>query len=56
VRSRRDGLGEAVELRYFAGLSVDETAQVLNVSLDTVARDWRMARTWLARELRGQRL
>ena len=45
-----------VELRYFAGLSVDETAQVLNVSLDTVARDWRMARTWLARELRGQRL
>jgi len=45
-----------VELRYFAGLSVEETAQVLDVSLDTVARDWRMARTWLARELRGQRL
>jgi RNA polymerase sigma factor (TIGR02999 family) len=43
-----------IELRYFAGLSVDETAQVLKVSLDTVARDWRMARTWLARELRGQ--
>jgi RNA polymerase sigma factor (TIGR02999 family) len=41
-----------VELRYFAGLTVEETAQVLNVSLDTVARDWRMARTWLARELR----
>jgi len=40
-----------VELRYFAGLSVEETAQVLNVSLDTVARDWRMARAWLAREL-----
>jgi RNA polymerase sigma-70 factor, ECF subfamily len=42
-----------VELRYFAGLTVDETAQALDVSLDTVARDWRMARTWLARELRS---
>jgi RNA polymerase sigma factor (TIGR02999 family) len=44
-----------VELRYFAGLTVEETAKVLDVSLDTVARDWRMARTWLARELRGER-
>lgn len=42
-----------VELRYFAGLTVEETAEVLKVSLDTVARDWRMARTWLARELRS---
>ena len=42
-----------IELRYFAGLTVEETAQTLKVSLDTVARDWRMARTWLARELRG---
>lgn len=40
-----------VELRFFAGLTVDETARVLDVSADTVARDWRMARTWLLREL-----
>lgn len=40
-----------IELRFFAGLTVDETAQVLEVSPDTVARDWRMARTWLLREL-----
>jgi RNA polymerase sigma factor (TIGR02999 family) len=40
-----------VELRFFAGLTVEETAQVLNVSPDTVARDWRMARTWLLRQL-----
>ena len=40
-----------IELRFFAGLTVEETAQVLNVSPDTVARDWRMARSWLLREL-----
>jgi RNA polymerase sigma factor (sigma-70 family) len=40
-----------VELRYFGGLTVGETAQVLQVSADTVARDWRLARTWLRREL-----
>jgi RNA polymerase sigma factor (TIGR02999 family) len=40
-----------IELRFFAGLTVEETAQVLDVSPDTVARDWRMARTWLLREL-----
>ena len=42
---------QVIELRFFAGLSVEETAQVLDVSADTVARDWRMARTWLLREL-----
>ena len=42
-----------IELRFFAGLTVEETAQVLDVSPDTVARDWRMARTWLAKELEG---
>jgi RNA polymerase sigma factor (TIGR02999 family) len=42
-----------VELRFFAGLTVEETAQVLEVSPDTVARDWRMARSWLLRELHG---
>lgn len=40
-----------IELRFFGGLTVEETAQVLDVSPDTVARDWRMARTWLLREL-----
>jgi DNA-directed RNA polymerase specialized sigma24 family protein len=42
-----------VELRFFGGFTVEETAQVLEVSADTVARDWRMARTWLLRELSG---
>jgi RNA polymerase sigma factor (TIGR02999 family) len=41
-----------VELRYFGGLSVEETAQVLAVSPDTVMRDWKMAKLWLLRELR----
>jgi len=40
-----------VELRFFAGLSVEETAEVLKVSPDTVVRDWRMAKVWLYREL-----
>lgn len=43
--------GRVVELRYFGGLSVSETAEVLQVSSETVLRDWRMARTWLFREL-----
>jgi RNA polymerase sigma-70 factor (ECF subfamily) len=42
---------QVVELRHFGGLSVDETAEVLKVSAETVARDWRLARTWLLREL-----
>lgn len=40
-----------IELRFFAGLTVEETADVLGVAPDTVARDWRLARTWLLREL-----
>ena len=40
-----------VELRFYAGLSVDETAQVLGVSPSTVAREWRLARAWLFRKL-----
>jgi RNA polymerase sigma factor (TIGR02999 family) len=43
--------GQAVELRYFGGLSVEETAKVLQVSPDTVLRDLRFARSWLNREL-----
>jgi RNA polymerase sigma-70 factor, ECF subfamily len=41
-----------VELRFFGGLSVEETAAVLRVSPETVMRDWKLARTWLRRELR----
>jgi len=40
-----------IELRFFAGLSVEETAEVLRVSPDTVLRDWRLARAWLLAEL-----
>ncbi len=40
-----------VELRYFGGLSVEETAEALSVSVATVMRDWRLARAWLQREL-----
>jgi RNA polymerase sigma factor (TIGR02999 family) len=44
---------ELVELRFFGGLSVEETAAALNVSRATVTRDWAFARAWLHRELRG---
>jgi DNA-directed RNA polymerase specialized sigma24 family protein len=47
---------KVIELRFFAGLSVDETAEVLHVSPQTVMRDWRLARAWLAPELRGSEL
>jgi len=43
-----------IELRFFGGLSVEETAAVLRVSEDTVLRDWRLARAWLRAELHGQ--
>jgi RNA polymerase sigma factor (TIGR02999 family) len=42
-----------VEMRFFGGLSVDETAAVLKVSAATVMGDWRLAKAWLKRELRG---
>ena len=41
-----------VELRFFGGLSVEETAEVLNVSRETVKRDWTFAKMWLLRQLR----
>ena len=44
---------QVIELRFFGGLSVEETAEMLQVSAQTVMRDWRLARAWLARELRG---
>jgi len=40
-----------VELRYFGGLSIEETAAVLNISIDTVKRDWRMTKAWLISQL-----
>jgi RNA polymerase sigma-70 factor (ECF subfamily) len=43
--------GRIVELRYFGGLSVEETAEVLDISPETVMRDWKIAKTWLFREL-----
>ena len=45
-------MSQVVELRFFGGLSVDETADVLNVSSETVTRDWKTAKAWLLRELR----
>ena len=44
---------QVVELRYFAGLSLEETAEALGVSTDTVKRDWRFAKLWLFSELNG---
>lgn len=44
---------KVVELRYFGGLSIDETGEVLGVSPMTVKRDWTLARAWLFRELAG---
>jgi RNA polymerase sigma factor (TIGR02999 family) len=44
---------KVVELRFFGGLSVEETAEVLKVSEDTVLRDWRLAKAWLRREMAG---
>ena len=45
-------MSQVVELRFFGGLSVEETADVLNVSPETVIRDWKTAKAWLLRELR----
>ena len=42
---------QVVELRFFGGLSVEETAEVLKISPETVMRDWKFAKNWLLREL-----
>jgi RNA polymerase sigma-70 factor, ECF subfamily len=42
-----------VELRFFGGLDVKETAEVMKMSVDTVMRDWKLAKVWLLRDLRG---
>ena len=46
---------QTIELRFFGGLSVEETAEVLHVSPETVKRDWRLAKLWLLRELEGDK-
>jgi RNA polymerase sigma factor (TIGR02999 family) len=43
--------GQVVEMRFFGGLSAEETAEALHVSIGTVMRDWRLAKVWLLREL-----
>lgn len=50
-----DRKSRVIELRFFGGLNVQETAAVLRVSPETVIRDWRLAKVWLLRELRGQK-
>jgi RNA polymerase sigma factor (TIGR02999 family) len=44
-----------VEMRFFGGLSVDETAEVLNVSPETVMHDWKLSKAWLLREMSGEK-
>jgi RNA polymerase sigma-70 factor (ECF subfamily) len=44
---------QVVEMRFFGGLTLEETAAALQVSRDTVKRDWKIAKLWLLRELRG---
>jgi RNA polymerase sigma factor (TIGR02999 family) len=44
-----------IELRFFGGLSIEETARVLGVTADTVMRDWRLAKAWLAREMKSKK-
>jgi RNA polymerase sigma factor (sigma-70 family) len=43
--------GRIVELKFFGGLSIEETAEVLGISHATVERDWKLARAWLRRQL-----
>ena len=45
---------QVVEMRFFGGLTLEETAEALHVSRDTVKRDWKMAKLWLLRELAGR--
>ena len=47
---------QVVELHFFGGLNLEETAEVLKVSSDTVLRDWKLAKSWLRCELSGERL
>jgi RNA polymerase sigma factor (TIGR02999 family) len=46
---------KVVEMRFFGGMSMEEAAEALHLSIGTIKRDWRLARAWLARELDGSR-
>jgi DNA-directed RNA polymerase specialized sigma24 family protein len=48
-------MSQVVELRFFGGLTVEETADVLRVSPETVMRDWKTAKSWLLREMKEGR-
>ena len=50
-----DRKSQVVTMRFFGGLTVEETAEVLKVSPETVTRDWRLAKAWLMRELSGKK-
>jgi RNA polymerase sigma factor (sigma-70 family) len=53
LAKRDERKSKVIEMRFFGGLSVQETAEALGVSPETVMRDWKMAKAWLLRELRG---
>jgi RNA polymerase sigma factor (TIGR02999 family) len=55
LTSQYERKGQVVELRFFGGLSVEETAAVLKISQETVMRDWKFAKSWLLRELSRMR-
>ena len=48
-------MAQVVELRYFGGLSVEETAELLGISPETAKRDWKMAKAWLFAELTAEK-
>jgi RNA polymerase sigma factor (TIGR02999 family) len=56
LAGEHDRKARVVELRFFGGLSVEETAEVLKISEETVTRDWKFAKSWLMRELSRTRL
>ena len=55
LAARDERASRVVELRFFGGLSAAETAAVLGVSTDTVTREWNFAKSWLLRQLKGER-
>jgi RNA polymerase sigma factor (TIGR02999 family) len=54
LRAEKPHLAEIVQLRYYTGLTVEETADVVGRSVSSVTRDWRFARAWLAGRLGGE--
>jgi len=51
LATRDQRMSRVVELRFFGGLTIEETAEVLHVSPDTVKREWRLAKLWLLRQV-----